>query len=226
MIPVIINNFNRLTTTKKLADDLFRLGYTDIHILDNLSTYPPLLEWYTQCPYKVVRLEANLQQLAIYNSGYINNFLGVNPYIAYTDSDIELNSQTPLEFIEKVVYLMEKYTQVKGGLALKIDDLPNNEYAQHYKDWETKYWQVELEKDVYSADIDTTFSVIRPGVPFEYKAIRVAGDLTAKHIPWYVDFNNLSEEEQYYIDSALEWSTYKRFYHQVKRQKHEISQAQ
>lgn len=215
MIPIVINNFNRLTTTKKLADDLYAMGYTNIHILDNDSTYPPLLEWYKNCPYTIYHAGHNHQQLAIYNSGYINQFKD-HPWIVYTDSDIQLSEKTSFGFVEKIVYLTEKYSKPKGGLALQIDDLPNNPYALHYKEWETKYWQKELEPDVYDADIDTTFCVIKPGTPFTYSALRVGGDLTAKHVPWYVNFDKLDAEEEFYLDTALEWSTYKRFYKELK----------
>lgn len=44
--PIIINNFNRLSTTVQLIDALKQRGYNNIHILDNQSTYPPLLEFY------------------------------------------------------------------------------------------------------------------------------------------------------------------------------------
>jgi len=211
-IPIVLNNYNRLTTTKKLADDLSRLGYTNIHILDNKSTYPPLLEWYDNCSYTVKRLEDNLEQLAIYNSGYINEWLNKEPWIVYSDPDIELNVNTPHDFIDTIISKMEKYSKTKGGLALRIDDLPDNPYANHFREWESKYWLNELEKDVYDAQIDTTFCVIKPGACFDYQAIRLGGDFTARHVPWYTQFDNLDEEEKYYLEQSKDWSTYKRFY--------------
>lgn len=208
-IPIIINNRNRLTTTKKLADNLYSLGYTNIHILDNNSTYPPLLEWYKECSYRVKRSDKNLGQLAIYNSGYINEFKG---WVAYSDSDIELNPNTPRGFIEQMIGIAEKYNKLKVGLALRIDDLPTNLHAARFKLWEQPHWTKEIEKDVYEAFVDTTFSIIKVGQPFQYQALRIAGDLTARHIPWYQDYDNLSEEERYYIDhSSSEFSTTKRF---------------
>lgn len=210
-IPIILNNFNRLTTTKKLADSLYSLGYHNIHILDNLSTYPPLLDWYSSCTYTVKRLEANMEQLAIYNSGYINQF-SKSPWIAYSDSDVELSAAIPENFIEILIEKAKKYGYTKAGLALRTDDLPDNDYANHYKWWEQRFWQHKLEENVYKADIDTTFCIIKPDLPFDYRAIRVAGDLTAKHIPWYVDFSDLDEEEKYYLQHSRDWSTYKRFY--------------
>lgn len=216
--PIIINNFNRLSTTRKLVEDLNNLGYINVHILDNNSTYPKLLEWYDSNSCIVKRLSENMQWLAIYNSGYINEFLNKYPWVVYTDSDIELNPLTPPGFVEKIVHLLEKYNRTKGGLALRIEDLPNNEYANHYREWESKYWLNRMEEDVYDAHIDTTFCVIKPGVAFDYQALRVGGNMTAKHVPWYADFDNLDEEELYYITHSSDWSTYKRFYNQIKNQ--------
>jgi hypothetical protein len=213
-IPVIINNFNRLSTTKKLVEDLKNLSYNNVHILDNKSSYLPLLEWYNTQPSVVKRLDDNLLQLAVYNSGYINEFIK-EPWIAYTDSDIELNQDTPFGFIETLIEKAEKYDRSKAGLALRIDDLPDNEYANHYRAWEEKYWQKELEPNVYDAHIDTTFCVIKPGQPFDYAAVRVGGNMTARHVPWYADFHNLTSEEKYYLETSNGWSTYKRFYYSV-----------
>lgn len=208
-IPIILNNFNRLTTTKKLADDLSKLGYTNIHILDNNSTYPPLLEWYNNCPYQVKHLGKNMGQLAIYNSDYINKF---NGWVAYSDSDIELNADCPSGFIDTMIQGADKYGKLKAGLALKIDDLPRTRYGIYVAKEEQKFWTRELEPNVYEADVDTTFSIIKVGIPFQYQAIRFAGNLTARHIPWYLNYENLSPEELYIIEkSNSEYSTTKRF---------------
>lgn len=208
-IPIILNNFNRLSTTQILADQLCLLGYTNIHILDNNSTYPPLLKWYEKCSYNVKRLNANLGQLAIYNSGYINEFQG---WVAYSDSDIELNPNTPRGFIERMVEIAEKYNKLKVGLALRIDDLPATRYGIYVKREEEKFWYREVADCIYEADVDTTFSIIKVGQPFQYQAFRIAGDYTARHIPWYLDYENLSEEDIYYIEHcSSEFSTTKRF---------------
>jgi hypothetical protein len=208
-IPIILNNFNRLSTTKKLADDLSKLGYTNIHILDNDSTYPPLLDWYEHCAYKVELMGKNYGQLAVYNSDYINKFKG---WVAYSDSDIELNPFTPKGMVEGLIRFAERYNKPKAGLALRIDDLPHTTYSDYVWFHEQKYWDRELESDVYEANVDTTFSVIKVGEPFTYEAIRLGGNYTARHIPWYLDYDNLTEEEKYYIEhSSSEFSTTKRF---------------
>jgi glycosyltransferase involved in cell wall biosynthesis len=192
-----------------MVEDLKKLGYGNLHIIDNNSTYTPLREWYDTCGCEVVRLDKNLGQLAVYNSGYINNFKG---WIAYTDSDIELNKDTPSGFVERLIRLAEKYNYNKAGLALRLDDLPDTEYGNYARHWEKRYWEKELEKDVYIAGVDTTFSVIKVGLPFQYESIRVAGNMTARHMPWYLDYNNLSEEETFVIKASnSEFSTTKRF---------------
>lgn len=217
-IPVVINNFNRLTLTKRLANDLWCRGYRNIHILDNNSSYPKLLEWYNseECRfrYTVKRLSENYQALSIYNSDYINEWLNKREWIAYTDCDIILNARTPFDFVYQLIHFAEKYKVTKAGVALKIDDLPDTLYGNHYREWEHRYWtdQVKLEENVYNAAVDTTFCVIKPGQPFDYVAVRVAGDMTAQHGPWYLDHNNLDEEEIYYLDQCTSNSTYKRFY--------------
>ena len=52
-------NFENLHTLKPMVDHLTRKGYANIIVLDNRSTYPPLLEYYATCPCTVVRLARN-----------------------------------------------------------------------------------------------------------------------------------------------------------------------
>jgi hypothetical protein len=140
-------------------------------------------------------------------------------WIAYTDSDIELNPNTPSNFIEILIEKAEKYKYTKAGLSIRIDDLPDTPFANEYKNWEKKYWETPLEENVYDAQIDTTFCIIKPELRFDYKALRVGGDLTCRHIPWYNSLDNLDEEELYYIEHSLDYSTYKRYYNTYKNQK-------
>lgn len=211
-IPIFINNFNRLSSTKKLVEDLFLLGYKNVKILDNNSTYKPLLNWYDTNPCKIIRLNVNLGSKTIYHTKIINAF-SFYDWVVLTDPDIELNPKTPDCFIDILIEKANKFKFNKVGLALKIDDLPKNDYTDKYIKWESKYWQNEIEKDVYIADVDTTFCIIKPNNPFGYKSLRIAGDMVCKHLPWYTDFNNLSEEELYYLTHSKDNSNYKRWYY-------------
>jgi len=68
-IKVVINNRNRLTTTKNLVEHLLRLNPEEkIIIIDNKSTYQPLLDWYKQVENKVrVIYEDNHGHLAVWS---------------------------------------------------------------------------------------------------------------------------------------------------------------
>jgi glycosyltransferase involved in cell wall biosynthesis len=218
MTPVVINNFNRISTVKKLVEDLQRLNYNEIHILDNGSTNPDVLQLYDTLHSVEVHKHRNMGPRAIYDTGLIKKFKG---WVAYTDSDIELNPNTPAGFIEILIEKAEKWGYNKAGLALRLDDIQPHQFGYNWKAWEAKYWTQELEKDVYHADVDTTFCVIRTDQPFSYSSIRIAGDFTCRHIPWYSQWDSLSVEEIFYLENSSNDSTYKKCYLEYKARKND-----
>lgn len=205
-IPIIINNYNRYTFLKELIESLETREYRNIYIIDNNSTYLPLLDYYAQIPYKVFKLNKNLGYLALWKSNIYKLFK--NQYFVYTDSDIVLSKECPKDFLNYFLSLMSVYPRAsKIGCALSIKDLPD-----HYKnknkviEWESKFWKKEIKKNIYKAPIDTTFALYRPNVKgpaynHDFN-IRVGGEYTAKHLPWYNDDNNLSDEELFYISQS------------------------
>jgi hypothetical protein len=204
MIPIVINNFNRLTFLKMLVEALERRGYTNIYIIDNASTYPPLLDYYAGTPYTVFRLKENTGYLALWKTGIYKQFR--NRFFVYTDSDVVPVDECPDDFMARFLDLMHRYPRAsKVGFSLKIDDLPDTfSKKEQVVLHESQFWMRPLEKDVYRAAIDTTFALYRPNVKgkayFHDFTIRTGGALTAHHLPWYNDDANLSEEERYYIE--------------------------
>ena len=190
-IPIIINNFNRLDTLLRLTASLEQRGYRNIHILDNASTYPPLLEYYRKCPYEVIFLHENLGFKALWKSKQTRKRF-CNDYYIYTDSDVVLDESCPEDVISYLFRLLkEKYKNaIKIGLSLRIDNLPNH-YAQMNKD------------RLYRAPIDTTFALYRPHTGLcrsrFFETYRTAEPYQLRHLPWYSDSAHLSEEEEYYI---------------------------
>lgn len=204
MIPIFINNRDRLTTLQNLIDDLILLGYSNILVLDNQSTYKPLLEYYQDCPAEVIYLDKNIGHTALWGSGILKRFSN-SEWIVYTDSDIELSKNAQEGFIERMIKVAQDFRVNKVGLAIQIYDLPNNKLCNQIKQIEKQYWTNILphKEQVYNAKVDTTFHVLRNGTPYNYDALRIGGEgYTIKHIPWYNDWNNLNEEEQYYFDHA------------------------
>jgi len=207
-VPVVINNRDRLTTTRNLVTDLLERGYTDILIIDNGSTYEPLLDWYRViAEYVSISYQDNLGHTALWKSGIIKEY-SKYPYIAYTDSDIELNRNTPKDFIHTLVDCMVYHNVDKAGLAIHYKDLPQVPVSSKHIAIEERYWKKKITSinnlEVYSAPIDTTFAVIRTGMPYSWnlRAVRVAGDYTCRHIPWYITPEDESEEDKYYLEHA------------------------
>lgn len=217
-VPIVINNYNRLTSLKKLVEGLEVRGYTNIHIIDNASTYTPLLEYYAGIRYPVYFLHKNVGHLAVWETGLYKMF--TDSYFAYTDSDLEIFEDCPDDFMEKFIKLLKKHpTALKAGFSLKIDDIPDS-YSNKRSviDWESQFWKKKIDGGfAYKAPIDTTFAVYKPYFighfirlrDFKKCYIRTAPPYCVRHLPWYVDSANLSEEEAYYsahLRTVTHWS--------------------
>lgn len=216
--PIIINNFNRLDFLRRLIERLERDGYRNIYIIDNASSYAPLLAYYDSLPYPVFRLSENIGYLSFWKTGIYKRFR--NQYFVYTDSDVIPSEDCPADFLAHFYTLLKRYPRAsKVGFSLRIDDLPSCfAHREQVIAWESRFWQSPLSKETeipaYRAAIDTTFALYRPnvrgGAYFHDFMIRTGKPYTACHLPWYNDSNNLSDEEQYYISqimTATHWTS-------------------
>ena len=215
-IPIVINNFNRLTTLRQLIASLEKRGLRNIYILDNDSTYPPLLDYYKQTPYEVIYLHRNVGFKALWKASDVRHRFCKDYYI-YTDSDVVLDEACPDDVVDRLLHLLkDKYKcAAKIGLSLRIDDLPDC-YAQKSKviEWESRFYKEENEDYLFRAPVDTTIALYRPRVGLSrsraVEAYRTAAPYRLKHLPWYMDSKALSEEEAYYIahcSRATAWSS-------------------
>ncbi len=209
-IPVIINNYNRLECLKKQITWLESIGINQIYIIDNNSYYPELIRFYKEIKYPVFRLDKNVGHLALWKTVIFQLFK--NQYYVYTDSDIIPVENCPKNVLDYFYKLLQKYSNYdKVGFGLKIDDLDDSHYLKDLViEWENKYWEQEIEKDVYIAPIDTTFALYRPGVKGgpELNALRTGANYTARHLTWYFKNNSLTEEELFYIKTANKSSSW------------------
>lgn len=212
-IPIIINNYNRLEYLQKLISSLKSRGYNNIHILDNNSSYPPLLQFYKNTDVHVIYLDKNWGFRSIWESGIVKKFW--NSYYVYTDSDMELSPECPDDFMNHFLGVLERYPNCfKVGFGIKIDDLPDCfRHKEQVIDHETQFWVNEIEPGLYNASIDTTFALYRPytGTSTNSKKmnIRTGFPYLIHHLPWYINSDNLSEEDLYYINSisrSTHWS--------------------
>lgn len=206
-IPIIINNFNRLTTLKKLIQSLEIRGYYNIKIIDNNSTYPELLEYYKTTKYKVYKLNKNIGFKALWKTKVF--FLHMFDFFCYTDSDLEIVEECPDDFMNVFYNYLKSNPDVhKIGFSLKIDDLPDHfDKKNEVIEWESKFQQNKIDGNFYIAPIDTTFALYRPFSrrgkrDGSIKMIRTGHPYEIRHLPWYVNSNKLSKEEIYYLNSV------------------------
>lgn len=212
-IPIVINNRNRHTTLKQLIDSLEQSGYRNIYILDNQSTWPPLLEYYQSIPYQVIFLEGNFGYNAFEKIPLYKQLR--KGYFVYTDSDVVPSENCPVDFMQYFLSILQQHEEVqKVGFSLKIDDLPAH-FADRDKilEIERPYFSKPLGEGLFEAPIDTTFALHRPYALIStvggYKMIRTGAPYEARHLPWYNNSKQLTAEEQYYIDQVeigTQWS--------------------
>jgi len=198
-IPIFIICRDRLTYLQRLIEALKQRNYNNLILIDNASTYPPLLEYYKTLPYKIIYNDRNFGHTVIANTQIVNPYL--SDYYAYTDCDVVPDASCPDNFLEHFRNLLEKHRQiVKVGFGLRIDNLPDHyEAKQAVLSWESQFWKHEIEPGVFSAPIDTTFALVRPGNKVTWAmALRTAAPFIARHEPWYADSANLPEDILYY----------------------------
>ena len=199
--PVFVNCRDRLTPLLSLVDYLERAGCDRIHLLDNNSTYPPLLEFYEQTPHAVIRLGDNLGTQSLWEAGLLDE-LGVRGPFVLSDPDTVPIEECPLDAIDYFVEVLERYPgYTKAGFGLKIDDLPDHfSLKADVIAWESAFWECMLAPRLYEAAIDSTFALYRTRDFDRRGAIRTGYPYLARHLTWYLNSTDPPEEERYYLE--------------------------
>jgi hypothetical protein len=204
-IPVFINTRDRVAPLRELVAWLERAGVRRIVIVDNASTYGPLLDYLDKSPHAVVRLRENLGQAAPWKSHVIHHFVDPDERYVETDPDVVPDADCPLDAIDRFGELLDRHPDVvKVGFGLRIDDLPEHyKHAEAVRRWERAFWQDEVEPGVYRAPIDTTFALYRPRRALAMEpALRTGAPYVARHLPWYANSARPSKEQRYYLAHA------------------------
>lgn len=218
-IPILIVNFNQLHYLKKLIHFLQKRKFENIIIIDNHSTYPPLLEYYKSLKnIKIEMMEDNYGHMVFFENKQLQEKYGRGFYVL-TDADIVPNDNLPNDFMKIMMdILIKEFNKVnKVGFALDIENIPDY-YILKEKviRWEIKFWEKKYKENPlsYKAYIDTTFAIYKPFYPAKFnrqeflEGVRLAGDFTAIHGGWYVDKNNLTEEQKYYQETSSNASSW------------------
>lgn len=211
--PIIINCRDRVTALASLVGWLEKVGQDEIYLLDNDSSYPPLLEYYEKTPHEVIRLRENLGHLALWLSDALSDRLATAEYYVYTDPDIVPISECPPDALEFFAAVLDRHPWAsKVGFGLRIDDLPEHyRFRNEVIRWERQFWAETIAPGLYRAPIDTTFALYRKHSGHDLdRAIRTGYPYLARHLAWYIDSANPGEEEDYYREHArgdiIHWS--------------------
>jgi hypothetical protein len=203
-VPIVINNFNRLSYLKRLIAALSVRGYDNTYVIDNCSTYEPLLQYYRDSGLRVFHLDANVGYLALWTTAIGASF--VDAHYVYTDVDIEPASDCPDDFIARFAEVLTRYPDVaKVGFGLKIDDLPATyDLRDQVVEHEGALLTGQVEPGLHRAPIDTTFALYRPGAAGGawLPSMRTGAPYLARHLPWYTDSSRPDDEESYYRRTA------------------------
>jgi hypothetical protein len=186
---------------------------SNITVIDNGSTYPPLLDYYRTSGLNVRYMDRNGGPWIFWEDGMYKDIH--TPYIV-TDADVAPDKECPNDLIEKLLFTLRSHMKhvIKVGPSLRIDNLPDH-YAKkanmlqsehdfwlegHRATKKNSPWLHPDTPGMFRAGIDTTFAMYRPRAPFVNGPMnyRLDKPYVFEHHPWYVDSSNLPEEEAYY----------------------------
>jgi hypothetical protein len=195
-VPIIVNVRDRLSDLLEQLDWFEVKGYDNILLLDNDSTYPPLVEWLRTCPYKLQRLRANIGSRA----PWLADVPERAGWFVYTDCDVVPTEHCPGDLIAHLYGLLRAHPEVpKAGVGIFLDDAPNFRDRYREQRWHNaaEFWA----GDCFRVPVETTLALYRPGTPFQFEAVRSGRPYEARHLPFYRE-DHPTEEDLYYLAHA------------------------
>ena len=218
-IPVIVISYNNGIYVNNICKQLEKLNIKPI-IIDNNSSSKKTLSILD----KLSKEESAFVVKSNYNFGHEVGFIepiySILPDVfAYTDPDLQFNENLPVDFLQTLSQLTIDYPVFKAGFALSLSPQATFKdttfYSCHNKpifyektltieELESKYWVYRLKHDVlelYASPIDTTFAVYKKQNYFGdfHNAIRVAGNFSAIHMPWFIELTLSATLNEAYI---------------------------
>jgi len=202
--PVIITVRDRLSSLTKLLAWLDDVGQHDIWLCDNASTYEPMVKFLANTTLRVVRNDQNLGHRAPWLTGLVAELGADKPFVV-TDPDVVPCETCPQDALDYFAETLGMHSDLdKVGFSLRIDDLPAHfAHRDSVVDWERQFWTNQFKPGFYFAPIDTTFAVYRPGLGHQNgRSLRSQPPYEARHMPWYENSSQPTEEHAYYVEHA------------------------
>ena len=188
----------------------------DVYLVDNASTYGPmkkfLKEMHDSGPHRVYYANHNYGHTSPWKCKLVPR----NERYVVTDPDVVPDENCPRDFLKTMHEILDAAPDLqKVGFGLRIDDLPDHYIGKESViKHENGFWGCRrdvLGIEGHEVPIDTTFALHREGVRLpEYcspstdiwPALRLGFPFVARHLPWYNDSANPSQEDMYYKNHA------------------------
>lgn len=215
-IPVIIISYNNGVYVDNICKQLKTFNIRPI-VIDNNSSCNKTIEILRNLEKTGTAHIARSSHNFGHEVGFIEPVYKLLPDVfAYTDPDLQLNENLPANFLEKLAQLTIEFKVFKAGFALSLNPkatFKNTTIRCHHykpihydktlsiKEFEEKHWVYRLlhnELELYASPIDTTFAVYRKQnyIGDFRRAIRVAGDYSAIHLPWFVELDIMNDTDR------------------------------
>lgn len=208
--PILIISYNNYKYVNNMIQQLKSLIiYPNILIIDNNSTCKYTIDYINKCKYEynVINCDKNFGHLVwMEKENFIFNTLP--DMFIITDPDLQFNKNTPTNFIDIMIEISNQYKSNKVGFALDISE-PEKMFKYNFYDFgydnipticesQKQYWVNKIKDnkfEMYFSHVDTTFCLFNKNYTGDH--IRIAGDFTMKHLPWYIDVENISKFSRY-----------------------------
>jgi predicted O-methyltransferase YrrM len=192
VIPIFILAYNNPTHVKAMVEQVQRFTQ-DYSVVDNASTFGPMKDYLTTIEPRVIHMDKNYGHSVYYQPQVWDR---AGDMFIITDPDLWLNPKMPSTVVSVLAELSVRYGVNKVGLALDITGPLRTDHrftsGETIHEWESQFWTKRIPHEtyeLYDAALDTTFCLFNKQVS-GYSAIRIAGDFTCKHRPWYVGWEN------------------------------------
>jgi len=213
-VPLYVPTFNNPTYTRNFLNQVDGLNFSRIIILDNKSTYQPMIDLLAQIDskYEVIRLEENYgPHYILRNPDYYKTLPDI---FSLSDPDVEFPKNISENFQEEMINVGIKYRFGKVGFAIEVPS--ENEFLElvvnldgklrNMHEWEQQFWQNQIDKTstgdpIFQTTLDTQFAIYNKEFfsPEErYKALRIGGKFTSKHLGFYKESIVPKEESDFY----------------------------
>lgn len=207
---VFVTIWNRFTWAIPLLDDFAKAGLTPI-VIDNASTYEPCRNYLdNECKYQVIKREKNDGPWAFFVTELYQQYR--DRYFMVSDSDQSI-AGIPNDWVDVLMKGLELHTQDgvwKSGLSQRIDNLPDNPYANEIREYEKNYYTNITKHGYYQTFMDIGIAIYdrsrRGENPIKeepwYAAVRSPLPYVSEHLDWSMTPDTLRDEDKYYLTAS------------------------